>query len=392
MYSYPQIDWDALRKFRTDKVKDMMVEADVDVLLLTGHDNIRYATDLGVMLICEAYDWYAAIVTREGEAYVFVPFVDETTQQPMPNYPWIREFIPTPSWVSTLTQEEIWVKMQAKKLGELRASKIGVDTMPFQIYAGLKEALPESRFSDMFMRLAETRQVKHPEEVKLIRASAEIASLGGVAALNAMQEGAIDFEVLSTIDGAMRANGAQFLTHNVCIKGDSRLTEGWFPSGSTLWAGATMAFDWGCYVKGGYGSDMCRTGFVDTPPKEVQKAWRILMEAHRATEAVAKPGVKVSLLDKTVNDYLKKSGYSTTPYALGHGVGLRDCELPIIYRPELMATDAILEEGMVIAMEPETSVESKGQRVVVKVEDMYQVTKTGLERLTTTGYTPFWEE
>ena len=392
MYPYPEIHWDTLRKFRVDKVKEVMAEADVDVLILTGHDNIRYATDVGVFLICEAYDWYAAIVTREGESYIFIPYVDRVVENPLPNFPWVREYIPTPSWVSSLTQEEIWVKMLTQKLQELGASKIGLDSMPFQIYDGLKEKLPEARFNSLYMGLALARQVKHPEELKLIRASAEIASLGGVAGLKAMEEGAIDFEVLSAVDGTMRAMGAEFITHNACIKGESQLTAGWFPRGSRLWDGGTMAVDWGCYVKGGYGSDMARTGFVGTPPQEVQKAYRVLMEAHRTTEAAAKPGVKVSVLDKTVNDYLRKSGYPTTPYSLGHGVGLRACELPIIYRPEFMATDAVLEEGMVICLEPETSVESRGETVVVKVEDMYQVTKTGLERLSTTGYTPFWEE
>ena len=392
MYPYPEIDWDALRKFRSEAVKGVMAEADVDALVLTGHDNIRYATDFGVFLICESFDWYAAIITREGEAYLFIPYVDKVIQDPLPDSPWIREYIPTPSWISSITQEEIWVKMLSRKLGDLKAKKVGVDSMPFQFYDGLKAAMSHSRFIDLFMPLALARQVKHPEEVKLIRVSAEIASLGGAAGLRAMQEGAIDFEVLSAIDGTMRAMGAEFITHNVCIKGESQLTAGWFPRGTRLWEGATMAFDWGCYVKGGYASDICRTGFVGTPPEEVQKAYRVLMEAHRTTEAVARPGVRVSVLDKTVNDYLRKSGYPTTPYSLGHGVGLRCCELPIIYRPEMMAVDAMLEEGMVICLEPETSVESRGETVVVKVEDMYQVTATGLERLSTTGYTQFWEE
>ena len=116
------------------------------------------------------------------------------------------------------------------------------------------------------------------------------------------------------------------------------------------------------------------------------------MESHRATEAEAKPGVRVSHLDRTVNDLLAKSGYPTTPYSLGHGVGLRACELPIIYRPDMMMVDAQLEEGMVICLEPETSVEVNGETIFVKVEDMYEVTATGLDRLTTTGYTPYWDD
>ena len=58
----------------------------------------------------------------------------------------------------------------------------------------------------------------------------------------------------------------------------------------------------------------------------------------------------------------------------------------------MMMVDAQLEEGMVICLEPETSVEVNGETVVVKVEDMYQVTATGLDQLTTAGYTPYWED
>ena len=50
--------------------------------------------------------------------------------------------------------------------------------------------------------------------------------------------------------------------------------------------------------------------------------------------------------------------------------------------------DAQLEEGMVICLEPETSGEVNGETVVVKVEDMYQVTATGLDQLTTPATHP----
>ena len=392
MHSYPAIDWDGLRKHRTEKVAQVMRDANVDALVLMGHDNIRYATDFGVFLICEAYDWFAAVITQEGEASIFIPYVDKVIDSPAPAMPWIKEFVPTPSWVSSISQAEIWVDILSRKLRSLKARRIGVDAMPFQLWDGMKRMMSEALFVDAYMPLAMARQVKHQEEVKLIRSSAEIASAGGEAGLKAMQEGALDFEVLSAIDGTMRAQGAEFITHNVCIKGESQVTAGWFPRGNKMQTGGTMAFDWGCYVKGGYGSDMCRTGFVGEPPEPVQKAWKVLMESHRATEAEARPGVRVSHLDRTVNDLLAKSGYPTTPYSLGHGVGLRACELPIIYRPDMMMLDAQLEEGMVICLEPETSVEVGGETVFVKVEDMYEVTATGLEQLTTTSYTPYWED
>jgi hypothetical protein len=52
----------------------------------------------------------------------------------------------------------------------------------------------------------------------------------------------------------------------------------------------------------------------------------------------------------------------------------------------MMTTDAVLEEGMVIALEPETTVVLDGVPVVLKVEDTFAVQPGGLWRLTPCGY------
>ena len=386
MYKFPQIDWGTLQNHRRNIVSDIMKETDIDALVISGHDNIRYATDVGVFLICEAYDWFASIVTRNGDAYLFLPYVDTVIENPLPELPWVQEYIPIPSWVSSISQESIWIKALVNKLNQLGVRKVGIETLPFQLYNGLIEFMPEVSFKSVFSELAEARQVKHKEEIKLLRASATVASLGGSAGLKAMHEGATDFEVLAAVDYTMRINGAEFITHNVCGSGEAQLTSGWFPKGNRLDDGDAMFFDWGCYLKGGYGADMCRTGFIGSPRPAISKAYTILREAHQLGQDLARPGIKASDINKTVNNYLKKSGYPTTPYSIGHGVGLRACELPIIYRKEMMATDTELKEGMVIALEPETTVESDGKLFVLKLEDVFLVTNSGTERLTSTEY------
>jgi Xaa-Pro aminopeptidase len=89
---------------------------------------------------------------------------------------------------------------------------------------------------------------------------------------------------------------------------------------------------------------------------------------------------------EAVNQYLRRQNLPITPYAVGHGVGLRACELPTIHRADRMDRDQVLEEGMVIALEPETAVEIAGQVVVLKVEDNYLVQQDGLRRLTDAPY------
>jgi Xaa-Pro aminopeptidase len=51
-----------------------------------------------------------------------------------------------------------------------------------------------------------------------------------------------------------------------------------------------------------------------------------------------------------------------------------------------MDRDQALEEGMVIALEPETAMEIAGQVLVLKVEDNYLVQQNGLRHLTDAPY------
>jgi Xaa-Pro dipeptidase len=71
---------------------------------------------------------------------------------------------------------------------------------------------------------------------------------------------------------------------------------------------------------------------------------------------------------------------------MGHGVGLRACELPTIHRSDRLGRDQTISEGMVISLEPETAVSIGDRNILVKVEDNYLVTRDGLQRLTDAHY------
>jgi Xaa-Pro aminopeptidase len=99
-------------------------------------------------------------------------------------------------------------------------------------------------------------------------------------------------------------------------------------------------------------------------------------------QSLAKPGVRASVLLAELNNYLQGQGLRGTPYAIGHGVGLRICELPTLFTPGLMDDDVTLTEGEVIALEPEVTVTVDGVETVLKIEDNFVVEASGLRRLT----------
>ena len=374
---WPQIDWTALRSYRWEKVKAVMDENNLDHLLLMGFDNIRYATDYRTQIIAEATDWCAALVDSSGAVDIFVPWIDEVRADPEPDLPWIRAVHPLPSWTPAAPHAPYWAKIITGVMGSAR--RIGVESGIFEIVEALKVTLPGVEFVEISTALYIAREEKHPLEVELLRAASIVNASAAEHALRHAQAGMTDYDVLALVMSYLQTHGVEFLSHSLC--NHRRGTGTWFAAGSTLAEGDAFFFDVGCYGLGGYASDIARTGFIGEPNKEIQKAWGLLHEAYEIGQDMAKPGVKVSKVHNTVNEFLEKAGLPRTPYSMGHGVGLRACELPTIHRSDRMQNDEILQEGWVISLEPETAVEYKGQPMLLKIEDNFVVGRNSLEKL-----------
>ncbi len=97
-----------------------MVEQKVDHLLMSGFDNIRYATDYRTQIIGESFDWFAAVVNADGGAELFVPWVDERQDEPLHDLPNIRAVHPLPSWTPAVPQAGYWARTIASRLDGAR--------------------------------------------------------------------------------------------------------------------------------------------------------------------------------------------------------------------------------------------------------------------------------
>jgi Xaa-Pro dipeptidase len=384
MYGWPAVDWDALRAGRSGKIAELMRRRRLDHLLLTGFDTIRYAADYRTLIIAEGFDWFAAIVDQDGACDVFVPWVDEVDVRPEPGLPWVRSVRPLPSWSPALAHARTWTQSIAGVLRQHGAKSVGFDLVYADLLAALRQQVPHVEFVPVATELLDLRLRKDPIEIELLAAASQVNSLAAAAALEAAKAGMTDHDILAVAMECLQRAGAEFVSHSVC---NVRRGSGtWFAAGNELAEADAYFFDIGCYGSGGYASDMARTGFVGEPLPEVRRAYRALLEAHDLAAERARPGTRASEVHEAANQYLRRQGLPITPYAIGHGVGLRACELPTIYRADRMDRDQVLEEGMVIALEPETAVQAAGRVVVLKVEDNYVVQRDGLRRLTNAPY------
>jgi Xaa-Pro aminopeptidase len=387
MYDWPAIDETGLQRTRDERARALMGPLRLDHLLLTSFDNIRYLTGYRTLIIAEAFDWFAAIVGQQGDFEMFVPWVDEVAKEPDPDLPGLLAVHPLPSWTPAIPHVSYWVQALRGVLAERRARRVGYEMLYAELLGPLIEALPEVEFVPVTTALHDLRMRKDELELTLLESASKVNSIAADAALKSAETGMTDYDVLSVAMASLQAAGVEFLSHSLC---NLRRGSGtWFAVGNELREGDSFFFDIGCYGPGGYASDMARTGFVGQPPAKVLNVYRQLLAAHRVGEGFARPGVRASSVHETINARLREQGLPLTPYSLGHGVGLRACELPTIYRADRMGRDQVLQEGMVISLEPETGVEVDGRLIILKVEDNYVVEEGGLRRLTDAPYTVF---
>lgn len=378
MFSWPPVDMAALRERRMARVAMLMAELGVDHLVLGGADHIRYATDFRTQLVSEAYDWYAAVVDASGEADLFVPYVDEQVARPGDVPECVRALHPLPSWAPAACHPRRWSEAIGNELRRRGARLIGYEGVDPALLGGAgSNTRPVAR--ELFI----LREIKDADEICLLEAASRANEAAIRAVIEEARPGMTDHELLARAAAGQHTAGAEFLTHAVCNV--RKVSGSWFADGSALAPGQPFFLDIGCYGRGGYASDLARTGFLGEVPDEVRRAYDRLLVAHMAGQEAVRPGVRCTTVHAAINDCLARQGMPGTPYSTGHGVGLRACELPTIHRADRMDEDRVLRAGQVIALEPETTVEVGEHLFVLKVEDDFVVEDGGLRPLAATA-------
>jgi len=133
----------------------------------------------------------------------------------------------------------------------------------------------------------------------------------------------------------------------------------------------------------GYFADITRTVVKGRPSDVVSRMYRAVYDAQRQALRRVRAGVRVRDIHGAILDLFESRGFSTGRaggrmqgffHGTGHGLGLEIHE-----RPRIAMNDAILEEGMVVTVEPGLYYYPHGG---VRIEDTILVTRTGMRNLT----------
>ncbi len=298
-----------------------------------------------------------------------------------------------------------------------RPSRIGFewDTLPVSIFQAYAKALSplEAELVDASMLFRQVRAVKSEYEVEQIRRASAVADAGLRAAAEKCREGMSEVELASIIEAAARVAGhsgtvrmrffGQEMHMGHLLSGASggvaSFTNSpggghgpgpWAPYGAgpaRLKRGEPIYIDYSGEW-GGYISDQTRMLSIGSLSSFWLDAYSAMREVEEHVAREARPGITSGDLYNMALNKAADLGYASNFMGpseeespgqrvsfVGHSVGLELDEWP----PLQQGSTAVLEEGMVLAVEPKVIFPGRG---AIGIEDTYRLTPTGLDPLT----------
>ncbi|MGQ0571650.1 MAG: M24 family metallopeptidase [Armatimonadota bacterium] len=342
--------WEDLRAYRVQRLTEGMRRHHLDAILYTKLDAVRYVTSFRPIYSMWFHGTrYAVLLTADGQTTFFVASGDMARMTR--TMPWITDAVPFP-FVFADGVPLIADRIRRRGLG----GRIGVDLLPVGALRALEQAVPTVQFVDGLEVIDDARKIKHPIEVEMLRAAAEVADLGMQAAIQAVRPGATEIEVSTAAASTMMLAGSEDIPYYPLVaSGDNAVLGYRFPTTKRIRSGEMVRIDCGAAIINGYNGDIARIAFAGTPSEEQVRIYRAVYEMLRTGVDRLRPGVLSTEVVDAVAEVSQRWGYEKYTYfgILGHGLGTDLHEPPTIGEkvtggrpPER------LEAGMVVALEP----------------------------------------
>lgn len=358
-----------MRKEIIDRQVAIMKTNGLDAIISCSPENFAYLTGFVVPSQPLLRHRHAmAVVTASGKTALLAVDMEETTVR--------RREPETPLRIwGEFTDNAMVVLGQLLTEMGLSGAKIGIemDYLPAGDFAKLVEVFPKAVFVPAEGLLARARQIKTPDEIKLLRKLSRIADQAITDAFDTVTVGSSEMDIAAALTRGVYTLGAEHFKLMIVATGERSVLPNVGPSERKL------AVEDVCRVEifsviGGYQAGVCRTAVVQKAPAHAERIWANLVECKYQILEMVKPGASSREIYEA---FLKKlSELNLPPISfVGHGIGLHLHEDPYLGK----YSDTPLEAGMVLGIEP--LVYQTGYGFGMQNKDMVLVTETGSELL-----------
>ena len=384
---YTPINYERMRKYRLERTKQMMDKYGIGTLVSFEAWDIRYITGAYIPPAVKWPEGCIVVLPRNGEPYLMAFSVDSLKEE----MPWMGDRIVPQMGICKLLftvdawdPHMDWIEGIIKEHGPENET-VGIDGSSCELL--LKEAFERRglKITDAKEMMFDARKIKNEDEIACIRESCAIAEAAFSDIKNAIRPGISECELMGIGMKRLYELGDDETMEFVVASGPRTnpiridCTDRLIRPGDIVFVDINGASYQGykcCY----YRSFVC--GKATEEQEEVFQEAKQMMYA--AMEKI-KAGATTRDLCEVWPDSPTYWGYEphewdkVSPHAVGHGIGLSLHEYPLFSRPG-MGGDAVLEEGMVLAVE--TWCGKKGGEFGIRLEENIVVTKDGYELLT----------
>jgi len=232
-------------------------------------------------------------------------------------------------------------------------------------FAELKELLPNCQLTDCVAMMDRVRWIKTPREIELLKRGADLLDDAFFEVFPTIRPGTTERDAHAKLIDSCLRRGAGW-AHGILNSSTNVIP--YAGEGDTVFQpGDVVRTDYVAYLQS-YPGHQSRNAVVGAPSSEQKREYNVVRDIYRMTIDRCRPGASAGdVYDFVVQEY-NKQGWTYGTALVGHSVGpWWHQQEPILAR----GRTTLLEEGMVLALEP--------HKEYWHIQDMVVVRKDGPE-------------
>lgn len=349
---------------RMDRVRRAMVDAEVDVVMLSVGADLPWLTGYHAMPLERLT---MLVVPVDGDATMLVPRLEVPRVVPVPG---VFDIV---GWDET----DDPVELTARLAGDARSVAVGDQTWA-RFLVDLLPRMPRARWRRGSEIVGPLRAVKEADEIASLRQAAEAVDriAGALQGGEIPLVGRTEADVSAELGRRILAEGHDVVNFAIVAAGSNASSPHHHPGSRVIQRDEVVLCDFGGTYPGGahgvgYCSDITRCVYTGEPPAEFVELYTVLQDAQEHAVAAATVGTPAGAVDGVARGLIADGGFDGYfIHRLGHGIGVEAHEDPYL----VGGNEDPLAAGNAFSIEPGIYVP---ERWGARIEDIVVATADG---------------